>query len=199
MSLTACATVAVATFPNRAVATTAGSLPLPVVMVAIAGAESGWRDNAAGDYGLPGPTCSGYTSWGLWQIHSVHSSYLLSVTGSYNPCYWAQWLYVPANCARAALSVYTSQGLTAWSTYNDGRWAANIAKAQAAVAAAGQPVAGSSGGGGSTPGGGTVSGGGSTPGGARPRTALNLGVWGGLAVVLFGGGAILDGLRRRKT
>ena len=143
MSLRSCAAAAVAAFPSVTVDTTAGSLPLPVVMVAIAGAESTWTDNAAGDYGLAGPSCGGYTSWGLWQIHSVHSAYLESVTGSTNPCTWASWLYVPANCAAAALAVYQSQGLGAWTTYQDGRWQANIAKAQAAIAAASAPQSGS--------------------------------------------------------
>ena len=217
MSLASCAAAAVAVFPSQTVTTTAGPLPLRVVMVAIAGAESTWRDTAAGDtpnqlraagygataaaeqpYACPPGDPNGTTSWGLWQINVVHRSYLESASGASTPCGWAQWLYIPVNCATAALSVYQSSGLGAWSTYADGRWAANIAAATSAVAAAEQSTAG--GGGGAASGGGQTAGGdGSTPGSAKPRIALNLAVWGGLAAVLLGGGAILDGLRHPKA
>ena len=153
MSLSDCAAAAVATFPDQTVQTTAGALPLPVVMVAIAGAESvGWHDRAAGDplsiYRDGGASeaaysCGGLTSFGLWQINlPAHYPYLQGVTGSASPCYWATWLYSPTNCATAALAVYQSQGLGAWTTYNDGSWQANIAKAQAAVTPASTPQAG---------------------------------------------------------
>jgi len=138
VSIASCAVAAVAVFPNATVATSSGSLPLPVVMVSIAGAESGWVDDAAGDYGLPGPACGGYTSWGLWQIHSVHSAYLQSATGSADPCVWAAWLSVPANCAIAALAVLgvgPNLNLGAWTTYTGGQWTAHLAAAQQAVAA----------------------------------------------------------------
>ena len=151
MSLASCALAAVAMFPAVSVQTTAGVLPLRVVMVAIAGAESSWADNAAGDplsiYSDGGMSeaahsCGGRTSFGLWQINlPAHYPYLRSATGSTSPCSWASWLFVPANCARAALAVYQSQGLGAWTTYQDGRWRANIAAAQQAVASAQSPPA----------------------------------------------------------
>lgn len=140
MSLQDCAAAAVATFPVAIVQTPAGPMPLRVVMVAIAGAESTWRDKAAGDFGVGGRAqCAGYTSFGLWQVNTIHAAYLASATGSQNACSWAAWLEVPANCARAALAVYASQGLGAWTTYQDGRWRAYLAQAQQAVAAAEGP------------------------------------------------------------
>ncbi len=141
MALSDCAAAAVTTFPAVPVQTSLGSIPLPVVMVAIAGSESGWVDDAQGDYGLSGPSCSGYTSWGLWQIHSVHSAYLEGVTGSTDPCAWASWLYHPLNCAQAALALSgpdptAAQLADIWTTFADGSWAAHLEAAQAAVAAA---------------------------------------------------------------
>lgn len=139
MSIAQCAAAAVLVFPASAVSTTAGSLALPVVMVAIAGSESvGWHDQAAGDAGLDPQygLCGGYSSWGLWQIHNVHATYLEGVTGSTDPCAWAAWLYDPVHCAQAALAVYQGQGLGAWSSYTDGGWQTNIGAAQQAVASA---------------------------------------------------------------
>ena len=137
MSIAQCAAAAALVFPNVAVSTTAGSLPLPVVMVAIGGAESTWNPAAAGDAGLDAQygLCSGYSSWGWLQIHNVHAAYLEGVTGSTDPCAWATWLYDPVHCAQAALAVYQGQGLGAWSSYTDGGWQANIGAAQQAVAA----------------------------------------------------------------
>lgn len=129
-------------FPDTTVSTSHGVLPLRVVLTSIAGSESDWDATADGDCGLGGPacgTCSGdgqsATSWGMWQIHNVHSAYLAQQTGSSNPCIWRQWLFNPANNAKAALSIYQSQGLGAWSTYNDGSWAQHITDAQSALAA----------------------------------------------------------------
>ena len=143
MSLVQCAAAAAGVFPGQSVSTTAGSLPLPVVMVAIGGAESGWNVTARGDYGVGGPNCGGYTSWGWLQIHGVHSAYLEAQTGSANPCVWASWLYDPAHCAAAALAVYQSQGLGAWSTYQDGRWRQYVAQASGATQASGRSAASS--------------------------------------------------------
>ena len=149
MSIASCAAAAVATFPNTSVQTTAGALPLPVVLVAIAGAESTWRDNAQGDYGLDSlfGLCDGYSSWGLWQIHNVHASYLSQASGSQDPCAWAAWLYIPANCAKAALAIYQSQGLGAWSTYTGGEWQGYITQAQSAIASLPPTQTGGGGGG----------------------------------------------------
>ena len=132
MSLASVARAAVATFPDDAIDTPQGAYPLPVVMVAIAGAETGgtWADDTAGDCDFSGPSCgqcsfggSGATSWGAWQIHNSHATYLEQVTGSSDPCSWARWLFVPSNCAQAALAVLGSDpqaGLSNWSTWGRG-------------------------------------------------------------------------------
>jgi hypothetical protein len=101
MSLSECAAAAVH-FPNRNVATPQGTLPLGLMMLCVGGSESNWNTNARGDYGLPGPQCDGYTSWGWLQIHSVHSGYLTRATGSDSPCVWANWLYDPLHTVQAA-------------------------------------------------------------------------------------------------
>ena len=142
MSVQQAASAAVRVFADSLIATPRGSLSLRVVMVAIAGAESNWDPQALGDYGLGGPTCgNSSTSWGLWQIHNVHSAYLARVTGSPNPCTWVQWLMDPLNNAKAAEDIYQSQGLAAWSTYSSGAWAGYIGAAQSAVQAAGSAAA----------------------------------------------------------
>lgn len=105
-------------------------------MVAIAGSESGYDPTNTGDFGLtdrPQAT-DGSTSWGLWQINSIHETMLTQYTGSSNPDDWEQWLFVPANNAKAALNIYQSQGLGAWSTYNDGAYLNYMTDAQNALA-----------------------------------------------------------------
>jgi hypothetical protein len=138
MSIASAASAAVATFPWVNVTTPFGAYALPVVMVAIAGAETGgtYDDAAAGDFGLGGPSCNGATSWGLWQIHNVHAQLLTQLSGSSDPCAWASWLSNAANCARAALAVYQSQGLGAWTTWNEGTYSGWLPAAQKAVTAA---------------------------------------------------------------
>lgn len=71
----------------------------------------------------------------------MHAAYLQGVTGGQDPCGWATWLYNPAHCAQAALAIYKGSGLSAWTTYNDGRWAQHIAQAKQAVSAATQAAA----------------------------------------------------------
>lgn len=144
--LSAIAQAAVQIFPNVAIATSVGTIALPVAMVAIAGSEScGWNDQAVGDCGYGGPSCGictcgpgqGGTSWGAWQIHNVHSAYLQGATGSADPCVWHQWLSIPLNCARAALAIYQGPGgLGNWSTWRDGSWKKHLPLAQTAVQAA---------------------------------------------------------------
>lgn len=129
-----CAEAALAVFGTSKIETPHGDYILPVVMTAIAGAESGWIADRNGDKDLPGPNCDGYTSWGLWQIHSVHSAYLTAQTGSSDPCVWAKWLSDPTNNAKAAVAIYEGQGLAAWTTYNTGAYLAYLSAAQAAVA-----------------------------------------------------------------
>ena len=130
-----CAEAALAVFGTSKIETPHGTYILPVVMVAIAGAESSWIADQNGDKGLPGPECEGYTSWGLWQIHSVHSTWLTEQTKSTDPCVWARWLSDPANNAKAAVAIYEGQGLNAWTTYQTGAYLGYLPAAQAAVAA----------------------------------------------------------------
>lgn len=151
MSIAQAAQAAVAVFPATTVSTSLGPLPLRVVMVAIAGAESGWNPVADGDCGLGGPACGtcpgaygGATSWGLWQIHNAHAAYLTAQTGSTDPCVWRQWLEVPRHNAFAAYHVYQSQGLAAWSTYRNGAWEPHRNAAAQAVARAEGAAAGTS-------------------------------------------------------
>lgn len=132
---------AVALFPNTTVMTTRGSLPLRLVMLAIAGSESGWVTDADGDCGLGGPACGtcrsrggGATSWGLWQIHNTHAAYLSGQTGSTSACAWRTWLFVPEHNAQAAYAIYREQGLAAWSSYGNGKWALHLSAARAALA-----------------------------------------------------------------
>lgn len=135
MSIQQAAQAAVQVFPNASISTSRGMLPLRVVMVAIAGAESSWQPSDLGDYGYDAQhgLCNGYSSWGLWQIHNVWSPYLIQQVGSSNPCRWAQWLFNPLNNAKAAYHVYQLQGLNAWTTYQTGAWLQYLASAQQAV------------------------------------------------------------------
>jgi hypothetical protein len=122
-----------AIFPSLQIQTPDGPHTLITVMVAIAGAETGWDPLQAGDAGLRGPSCDGTahgrpvvaaTSWGLWQIHNAHADFLRAQTGSDDACRWAQWLYTPDNNALAALHVLgpnPQSGLENWSTWG-GRW-----------------------------------------------------------------------------
>lgn len=152
MSIAQCAAAALLVFPQTTISTPLGAYPLPVVMVAVAGAETGgtWRDDAAGDAGYDTQygTCDGFTSWGQYQIHNVHAAYLRKVTGSADPCAWAAWLYDPVHCATAAAVLLGSDpqaGLQAWSTWGnaytpwaagEGPWSTYLPDAQAAVTAA---------------------------------------------------------------
>jgi hypothetical protein len=99
MSIEEAAAAAVALWGGRTVA----GVDLPTVMMAIAGAESGWHNESPGDPGTSRYACRGYTSWGQWQIHmSAHYDMLPALAGSQSPCDWATWLSTPANCALAA-------------------------------------------------------------------------------------------------
>lgn len=136
MSIQQAAQAAANVWGSQTVATSAGTLPLAAVMVAIAGAESGYNATAQGDYGLGGATCgNSSSSWGLWQIHNVHSAFLARVTGSSSACVWKTWLFVPAHNAQAANHIYHLQGLGAWTTYANGSWQSYIGAAKQALAA----------------------------------------------------------------
>lgn len=183
MSLQGAARAAYDTFPHRE----EQGLFLPTLMVAIAGAESGWVDDRAGDPGTGPGSCGGYTSFGLWQIHlPAHASMLEQLMGSADPCAQAAWLAVPEHCARAALLVYQSQGLGAWTSWQTGAWRAYLPQAQAAIA---QLEAGS----GSSAGSGSGSG---VPG----QPLLPSAAWPAVVIGLAGAGAaaILT-LRRRHV
>lgn len=151
MSIAEAMTAALSVFPRATVSTSHGDLPLVVVMVAIAGAESGWTPNEDGDCGLGGPSCGSCsneagtaTSWGLWQIHNVHADMLTRYSGSSDPCVWRSWLFDPTNNAKAAFAVYSEQGLEAWTTWNHGQWSEHIGAAQQAYSAAMNPPPGPS-------------------------------------------------------
>lgn len=142
MSVQQAAAAAMAVFPGATIATSQGDLSLQTVMVAIAGAESGWTVDADGDCGLGGPSCGscsdesgGSTSWGLWQIHNVHSEMLTNYAGSTEACAWRNWLFNAENNAKAAFAIYEEQGLGAWSTWQSGAWAAHVSAAQQALSA----------------------------------------------------------------
>ena len=127
-------------FPMTPIITPSCTYPLNVVMVAIAGAESSYQNDAKGDWGLGGPTCDGSTSWGLWQIHNSHSQYLTQVTGSSNPCDWENWCFNPNNNAKAALAIMNgfSDPLTAiqnswYTTWRTGTYIQYLGKAQQAM------------------------------------------------------------------
>ena len=121
-----------------------------VKMVAIAGAESGWRNDARGDplsyfhnqgiYSYDAYDCEGYLSFGLWQIfQGVHYATLRSLTGSDAPCVWRDWLFNPDQNGSMAFMIWTGRkkaGLdpfTPWSVYNNGAYLNYMAQALEAV------------------------------------------------------------------
>lgn len=75
------------------------------VMGAVMMAESGGRIDAVG-----GPNSNGTYDYGLWQINSSHG---------YNK---QKLLSDPSYNAKAAVSIYHSQGLGAWTTYTSGAY-----------------------------------------------------------------------------
>jgi hypothetical protein len=75
------------------------------IMVAIGGAESGWRVGAVSP-----PNTNGTVDYGWLQINSVHG---------YDP---RKLTTDPVYNARAGLEIFKRQGLGAWSTYNSGAY-----------------------------------------------------------------------------
>ncbi len=132
------ALAALKTFPNIDVNTKYGRMYVPTLMTAIGGAESSFNPFANGDLAVDYPDlpqCGGYTSFGTWQIHTIHYQFLISATGSHDPCVWAKWLYNIDNNARAAASILGSNlDFAAWSSYNDGGLLNYVGDAQAVVA-----------------------------------------------------------------
>lgn len=128
-----------------------------ITMIAIAGAESGWREDAQGDpvsyfhsigqYQYDQYSCGGYLSFGYWQIfQGVHYEALRSFTGSNDPCTWAAWLKNGAQNGQIAYNIWRGRlsigqnPFTAWSTYNNGAYLQFMDRARAAVEGAPAPA-----------------------------------------------------------
>lgn len=132
------------------------------ILVAIAGAESGWNPNAYGDstynmkpeYNeqnkqwscqvLVGSVYVGFYSWGLWQINiPAHHSYMQSIGAGTTPCQQAAWLRNPYNNALMAVHAYHEalqssyhNGFMPWkNTWTSGAYKKYWDQAKAAVEA----------------------------------------------------------------
>lgn len=101
-----------------------------LTMTAIAGAESGWNDTALGDTQLEDTTWG--PSYGLFQIRTVKAQTGTGSTRDINTLAAGD-----VQQAAAALAVYQSQGLDAWTVYQTGAYRQYLAQAQAAAARAG--------------------------------------------------------------
>lgn len=97
------------------------------IMAAIAVAESGGRVNAKHR------DANGTTDYGLWQINSSHGYNVKELTTD------------PAYNAQAAVAVYRSQGLTAWSTYTSGAYRSHLGQDPTVPVASRPPRPGSAG------------------------------------------------------
>ncbi len=120
-----------------------------VNMVAIAGAESGFRTDTAGDHYsvLSGNNrklclqmnCGGYCSHGFWQVFAaVHRQMLVNLGAPdpmVDPCGTAEWLYQVSNCAVASREIYRWQGYGAWTVYGTGAYRDWLDVAEYAVTA----------------------------------------------------------------
>jgi len=158
-------------FPTTLVSTSAGTLPLRAVMVALAGVENPNWGNQAGDrigahYVLADGTsgtiaytpwnCNGYTAWGTWQISlPTWHELVTQLAGSTvtDPCAMAQWLSdYTHNAQTAAHIVGNGDGLSNWSSYtHSNEWKQYISQGMQAVPTAtpglmvAPPVSGQSG------------------------------------------------------
>lgn len=146
MSIQQVSQAALVTFPRTQIHTPRGTYLLPVVMVAIGGAEDGfgagpgdplsiYRDGGASERAY---SCGGMTSFSTWQVNlPANHAMVANLSGipASNPCGQAAWLADYANGALAALAVYRSQGLGAWTTYSTGAYLQYLSQAQAAVTA----------------------------------------------------------------
>lgn len=109
-------------------------LPVAIIMTAIAGAESHWNPQAAGDCWGGYWSCRRCQSWGLWQIRMpVWHRVLRELGAPASPCDMARWLTNPENNARAADAVLQQHGLNAWSSYVSERWQRHAVAAVNAV------------------------------------------------------------------
>lgn len=85
----------------------AAGFPDPILAAAVAMAESGGNARAMGDLGLGG---FGFTSFGLWQIHTPAHPQFRTVD-----------LFDPLTNAKAALAISQNGAKwTDWSTFNHG-------------------------------------------------------------------------------
>lgn len=130
-------------------------------MAAIALAESGGRVNAKG-----GPNSDGSYDYGLWQINSSHGYNVFRLT------------HDPGYNARAAVAVYHSQGLQAWTTYTSGRYKAFLGNAATATPASRPPRPDAGGTGGGSGGGGGGGDAGTTHADAAAASAAQAAAWG---------------------
>lgn len=93
-----------------------------ITLAAVGYAESGYIPNSYGDRSLGG-------SIGLFQIHlPAHWDKLTKWTGSQEREDWIDWLENPVNNIKAAAAVYKSQGLGAWTMYNNGGYKSYLGK-----------------------------------------------------------------------
>jgi len=93
-----------------------------VILTAVGYAESSYYTGNIGDYDY------GY-SVGIFQINlSAHSSQLQQWTGSNDTNVWISWLSNLDNNIYAASEVYKSQGLSAWTMYNNGQYLKYLGK-----------------------------------------------------------------------
>lgn len=82
------------------------------ILVAVGQAESSLNPQAVGDSG---------NSIGLFQIYMpAHTDFLPVYSGSGNRSDWINWLKDPINNIKAAVAVYNSQGLEAWTMFRNG-------------------------------------------------------------------------------
>lgn len=88
------------------------------ILSAVAYGESGYNPAAVGDEG---------DSIGLFQVNiPAHYSKLENWTGSGSRSTWESWLKDPEHNVFAASEVYKSQGLGAWTVYNNGSYRAYL-------------------------------------------------------------------------
>lgn len=123
-----------------------GSPALANTMAAIAEAESSGQVGSVG-----GPNSNGTYDYGLWQINSSHTQFnkqQLTTDPLYN--------------AKAAVSIFKSQGLGAWSTYNNQKYLQFISGAANAQYTGANPTYGGTRPGGGPPGSSPSSSGGAT-------------------------------------
>jgi len=115
-----------------------------VIMVAIAGPESGYNLRAEGDPWWIYPAavqaeaqlyaCPTYTSIGLWQINMYpNRDIVAAITSSSDPCFWTNQLKFAGINALAARRIRDRQGYGAWTAFLNGSYQAFMDRALSAV------------------------------------------------------------------